>query len=281
MLKIDKTLALQQLNETVLTSSKYKDICPELVSAIGAQELLKRRTLKEAVKATKNKLHQIGGAYLDGHEDYPNWLATIAEARLSGSPETLKQSCRHIMAYHASTRERLPILEDFYHTIFTHLPPIQSIIDIACGLNPLALPWMISGGSLPSSYCAYDIYQHIMDFLAAYFQRMSITGKAQVCDVIQSCPTQHVDLALVLKVLPCLEQVDKRAAYQLLHTLNARHIIVSYPIQSLGGKDKGMATYYTDHFQNLVKDDQWSIQRIEFATELVFIIDTHAVKISG
>ncbi|GER87172.1 16S rRNA methyltransferase [Dictyobacter vulcani] len=274
MLKTDKTLALPQLLEAVLSSSKYQDICPELVSAIGTQELVKRRNLKEAIKGTKNKLHQVGGAYLDGHDNQRLWLSSIAEARRSKDPETLKQVCRQIMAYHVSTRERLPILDDFYRTLFAQLPPIQSIIDIACGLNPLTLPWMSVTETLPLSYFAYDIYQHIMDFLAHYFTLQSISGEAHVCDVIQSCPTRRVDLALVLKVLPCLEQIDKHAAYHLLHTLNAQHIIVSYPIHSLGGRDKGMAKYYLEHFKNLVKDDDWDIQQLEFATELVFIIDT-------
>ncbi|GCE17990.1 Rmt family 16S rRNA (guanine(1405)-N(7))-methyltransferase [Dictyobacter kobayashii] len=273
MLKIDKALALEQLIADVSNSSKYKDICPELINAIGTQELGKRRSLKEAVKATKNKLHQIGGAYLDGRDNQASWLAELSEAIKTGQPAQLKQSCRQIMENHASTRERLPILDEFYTVLFEQLPPIQSILDIACGLNPLALPWMPLTET-PATYYAYDIYQHMMDFLAAYFELMQIAGQAQARDVIQTCPTQPVDLALLLKVLPCLEQVNKNAAHQLLHNLNARHIIVSYPIQSLGGKSKGMASYYEEHFKRLVSDDNWKIHKLEFSTELVFLIDT-------
>jgi len=50
---------LDQLVQSVLTSSKYQRVTRDLVRTIGAQELTKRRNLKEAVKATKNKLHQI------------------------------------------------------------------------------------------------------------------------------------------------------------------------------------------------------------------------------
>lgn len=274
MPRLDKTAALEQLLAEVSHSSKYRDICPELINAIGAQELEKRRNLKEAVKATKNKLHQIGGAYLDGRDNQANWLVALEQALQTGQPEQVKQACRHIMEHHASTRERLPILDEFYASIFAQLPPIHSILDIACGLNPLALPWMPP--LEPLTYYAYDIYQNMMKFLAAYFELMHIEGHCQARDVIQACPTQSVDLALVLKVLPCLEQLDKHAAHRLLHALNARYIVVSYPIQSLGGKSKGMASYYEEHFKRLVRADNWQVRKLEFSTELVFLIDTSA-----
>lgn len=273
MPRLDKTTALEQLLADVSQSSKYRDICPELISNIGAQELEKRRSLKEAVKATKNKLHQIGGAYLDGRDNQANWLVALKQALQTGQPDQVKQACRYIMGYHASTRERLPILDEFYTSILAQLPPIHSILDIACGLNPLALPWMPP--SEPLTYYAYDIYQTMMDFLASYFELMQVEGHSQARDVVQACPTQSVDLALVLKVLPCLEQINKHAAYRLLHALNARYIVVSYPIQSLGGKSKGMASYYEEHFKRLVSADNWQIRKLEFSTELVFLIDTY------
>ncbi|GLV57464.1 16S rRNA methyltransferase [Dictyobacter sp. S3.2.2.5] len=273
MARLDKTAALEQLVADVSHSSKYRDICPELIGSIGAQELEKRRNLKEAIKATKNKLHQVGGAYLDGRDHLNDWQAMLQQALATGETEQIKQTCRHLMGYHASTRERLSILDDFYSTLFSQLPPIHSIVDIACGLNPLALPWM----PLPESptYYAYDIYQNMMDFLASYFELMHVEGHSHARDVIRSIPTQPADLALILKVLPCLEQLDKQAPYQLLHTIKARHIVVSYPIQSLGGKSKGMASYYEEHFKRLVENDNWLVHRLEFATELVFLIDTY------
>ena len=59
---------LDQLIDEVRASSKYREINPDLIRTIAIQELQKRRTHKEALKATKNKLHQVGGVYLDGRE---------------------------------------------------------------------------------------------------------------------------------------------------------------------------------------------------------------------
>ncbi|TES88736.1 MAG: 16S rRNA methyltransferase, partial [Anaerolineales bacterium] len=47
---------LSQLLNAVLESAKYRHVHPELVERIGAAELEKGRKLKEAIKATKNKL---------------------------------------------------------------------------------------------------------------------------------------------------------------------------------------------------------------------------------
>jgi 16S rRNA (guanine(1405)-N(7))-methyltransferase len=272
MLETNKDAELARLVQDIQQSNKYGDICLALIEHVGRQELSKRRNVKEATKATKNKLHQIGGAYLDGREQYQQWLQMLTEAQTEQGTddETFKAVSLQLMGNHASTRERRSILPDFYPRIFAELPPIHSVIDIACGLNPLAHPWMPLAPD--ATYDAYDIYQGMMTFLNDYFALRNIRGTASACDVIQSCPTQEVDVALLLKVLPCLEQLEKWAARHLLHTLNARYLIVSYPIQSLGGKSKGMSSYYENHFHSLISDTTWTTKKLEFANEMVFVV---------
>jgi 16S rRNA (guanine(1405)-N(7))-methyltransferase len=257
--------ALDELLAAVLTSLKYQHIAPELVRSLGAQELAKRRNAKEAIKATKNKLHQIAGAYQLGRPDYAAW----AEALLAAPDETqLRQLCQQIMAQHASTRERLPILADFYATLLADLPPIRAVLDLACGLNPLGLPWL--GLPAGASYLACDIYQDQADFLNRCWGRLGVQGEARVCDLLHHCPTDYVDIALLLKTIPCLEQVDKGIGRRLLAAINAPVILVSFPVHSLGGQSKGMLAHYEAHFVTQVLAPTWSYERFVFATELVF-----------
>ena len=54
----------------------------------------------------------------------------------------VKDFCLERMRGHASTQERLPILEEFFQTTLASIAPVESVLDLACGLNPLALPWM-------------------------------------------------------------------------------------------------------------------------------------------
>ena len=174
------------------------------------------------------------------------------------------------MGYHASTRERLPILDQFYAGIFSYLPPIHSVLDVACGLHPLAIPWMPLGED--AEYYAYDIYHGMMNFLHACLAIINMQGRTHVCDVIQQCPNYKVDLAFVLKTIPCLEQVDKSSGSRLLHTINADHLVVSFPVHSLGGKRKGMVEHYETHFRELVANEKWEIKKLEFSSELVFVV---------
>lgn len=261
---------LDRLVQNVRQSPRYVQVCPALVRRIGARELALRRDLKEAIKATKGKLHQIGGAYLETNLPYERWLHDLQAAVASADSERLRSICREVMCHHSSTREREPILQAFYAQTLAGLSPIRTVLDVACGFNPLAIPWM----SLPSGceYYAYDIYADMMTFVSQSLGPLGMTGAAEVCDVTDSPPTREADLALLLKVLPCVEQLERGADARLLDALRVRHLLVSFPVRSLGGRDKGMLKNYAIRFADLMADRSWSVQRFEFATELAFVI---------
>jgi len=259
---------LDQLVDAVLTGQKYRNVNRDFIENLGSRELAKRSGLKEAIKATKNKLHQVGGAYLVSETHYSSWLD---ELRRASEREQIRRACLSMMNYHASTRERLPILDQFYTTLLADLPPVHSVVDVACGLHPLAIPWMPLGEHV--QYYAYDIYQDMIDFLNAFMSIIHVRGYARACDVIQHCPTSKVDLAFLLKAIPCLEQVEKTAGLRLLDTINANYLLVSFPVHSLGGRKKAMPANYEARFRELMEGKNWPIERFEFASELVFRID--------
>ena len=268
---------LDELVAEVRKSTKYAQVSESLIREIGAGELRKRAAWKEAIKATKNKLHQAGGMFAGEKARYAEWLAELnaLTASLTSHPLSLgegaAEALREIMSHHASTRERLPILDAFYTTIFAGLPPIHSVLDVACGLNPLAIPWMNLAPDATSH--AVDIYDDMMRFLSAAMQLLGVQGRAETRDVIHACPTERVEVALVLKAVSCLEQIDKRAGEILLDQLNAQHIIVSYPTRTVGGREIGMSATYEARFHALLASRGWPFQRVEFANELVFRID--------
>ncbi|HEY1410331.1 MAG TPA: hypothetical protein VF434_15410 [Promineifilum sp.] len=263
---------LNELVVAVLSSTKYRHVSPELVQSVGERELSIRPSVKSAVKATKNVLHQAGGAYLDAPIDYGKALSRLREAanRSSADSRPFRDACRAVMALHTSTRERLPLLDDFYTTALAGMSPPARVLDIACGLNPLARAWMPFPQS--TEYIAYDIYGDQVEFLSSFFALAGIPGRAEVRDVAGRPPDEPADLALVLKTLPCLEALDKRAPARLLDAVQARFLLVSFPARSLGGRRKGMATHYENRFQRLLEDRNWPVQRFEFATELAFLV---------
>jgi 16S rRNA (guanine(1405)-N(7))-methyltransferase len=260
---------IENLVAAVSASLNYRAVSPELIARVGQQELARRRNLREAVKATKNKLHQVAGAYLESDLPYGAWLE---ELRAAGDPASLRRACRQVMSAHASTRERLPILDEFYEIIWAGRPPVRSVLDLACGLNPLTLPWMPLAEN--ASYYAYDIYQDMVDFLGRFMALplAHVRGEAQARDVLQLSSAPRVDLALLLKAIPCLEQMDKTAGARLLDMVQADYVLVSFPVRSLGRKEKGMVANYEAHFHELLKGRAGAIRRFEFSSELVFLI---------
>ena len=210
----------------------------------------------------------MAGAYLDAGVRYDEWLGTLRKAHSEG-PEPFRRACAQVMKRHVSTRERLPFLDKFYTPLLAGLQPIQSLVDIGCGLHPLALPWM--GLPANATYIALDIYKDMAAFLNDFFALLPIRGRAEAGDILQSLPPGQADLALILKTIPCLEQVEQSAGRQLLATVQANVLLVSFPAQSLAGRrGKGMEANYAAHFQDLVADTGWSVERFDFPTELVY-----------
>ncbi|HRE46300.1 MAG TPA: hypothetical protein PLD47_01125 [Aggregatilineales bacterium] len=260
---------LERIVLAVRESAKYHAVHKGLIRAVGAAELAKRPSLKEAIKATKNKLHQVGAAYFGAEIPYTLWQMTLAQAtdRDSG-----KETIQAILRLHASTRERLPIMTDFYTAIFGAITdPVRQVIDVACGLNPLMIPFM----PLPPEihYQAFDVYEDMITFLNGAFRVLGINGEAHLADALRD-PLPAADLAFVLKAIPCLEQLAKDAGRILLDRLRARWIVVSYPAQSLGGRGKGMAASYETHFNALIAGRGWKVTPLRFSTEIAFVVRT-------
>ena len=110
------------------------------------------------------------------------------------------------------------------------------------------------------------------DFFAIPQVAARVRSHVQARDVISSPPSQPADVALLLKTIPCLEQVEKEAGRRLLHSLNARHLLISFPRRSLGGKNKGMDVHYSARLAEIISGTSWSVTRFDFATELAFLV---------
>ena len=72
-------LVSREFGPAVLASAKYRHVSPGFVRSIGVRELAIRPNLKAAIKATKNTLHQAGGAFQDAPIDYAQALARLQE----------------------------------------------------------------------------------------------------------------------------------------------------------------------------------------------------------
>ena len=262
---------LSELVQTVKKKQEYSNICEDLVLWVGKRELEKRR-FKEAVKHTRAKLHQVAGAYLGSKIDLGEWTAALRDIPRSIESDVVREYCLRVMAQHTSTQERLPILGDFYTQTLQSIGPLRSVLDIGCGLNPLALPWMkISEETI---YTGLDVYEDLVGFTNQFLQHVQFKGEVRTHSLTHGYPKDLplVHLALMLKIIPCLEQLDKSIPPMLLENIRAENVMISFPVHSLGGRAKGMADYYTDHFLTMMQGKDWQITRFDFSSELVFLL---------
>ncbi len=113
--------------------------CRRWLHHLAAAEIAHATSAADAVKRVKRKLHQLVGAYVDAGLPAPGLLDALSAA---GDEVARRQICLRILSQHASTRERLPHIEAFYAAVFAGLRAPHRVMDLACGLNPVARPFM-------------------------------------------------------------------------------------------------------------------------------------------
>jgi len=261
---------IDEIVAQVQAARKYRHICATTIRRIAAEESAKRDTLKRAVKATKSRLHQAYGAY-EAKLNYARAYGDLSAAYASGDDLGIRAVCHQLLARHASTRERLPILHRFYDVILSHTGVPRTLLDLACGLNPLALPWMRL--SPCAIYHAYDIDGERMAFLDRFFALAGVDGHAHCQDLISEPPQQRGDVALLLKTTTCLERQRVGSTMALLDQLDVAHVVVTFPVKSLGHRDKGMAEQYEETFLGMLSGRPWAVAQLDLVTELVFVVD--------
>jgi 16S rRNA (guanine(1405)-N(7))-methyltransferase len=261
---------LEQVVSAIRSSKKYHTVCAETVRRLAAGELQRATNPKQAVKATKRRLHQVYGAFEAGI-DYDEAYARLEEAYRSNAPGRIREVCRQVLASHSSTRERLPLLDEFYPAIWQVTGPPHSILDTGCGLNPLALPWM----GLPhlARYIALDIDGARIDFLDHFLALAGLPPLARCQDLLVEPPADEADVALLLKMSPSLERQQEGATLHLVGQLNAPWVVVSYAVKSLGGREKGMVEQYGRQFRQWAGERGWPVHELAFPGELVFVVD--------
>jgi 16S rRNA (guanine(1405)-N(7))-methyltransferase len=259
---------LEKVVTSVTTSRKYRSVCKETLYRIAERELDNHPSLKAATKATKRRLHQVYGAF-EQDWDYDAAYRQLEAAYRQGTGLEIEEACRQVMESHSSTRERLPILDKFYLAIFEITGQPSSILDAGCGLNPLALPWMDL--SKDARYVALDIDAARVDFLNRFLALAGHEPLARCQDILSHAPTDRADVALLLKMSPTLERQGSGATLRLIEQLKAKHVVVSYAVKSLGGREKGMLETYERQFRENISDRDWAIEKLVFDSELVLV----------
>jgi 16S rRNA (guanine(1405)-N(7))-methyltransferase len=259
------------LIDAILQSRKYRGLAipSETVRDLLEQEMPRYRTQKEAVEVVRKKLHNIMAPYL-GDPDYPAAAQQLDEAFASRDAAQIRQVCSSILEMHASSKERMPILDGFYERLFSLTGKPKTILDLACGLNPFALPWM----DLPADirYYAYDIHQPRLELINHFFYLEGLPKFGIKQDILVDPPQVEAEVALFFKEAHRFDQRQHGCNRKLWCALRVRYLLVSLPTNSLSGRHNLVERQRQLVYGTLV-GLPWQVTELMFESELVFCID--------
>jgi 16S rRNA (guanine(1405)-N(7))-methyltransferase len=256
-----------EIVDRIRRSSRYRDVDVALVRRLADEELPRARNADDAVKRVKRRLHQAVGAFRGAARatvSVEAWTADLADP-------ALRAACRAAMRRHASTAERFDHLERFYAAIWEHTGVPRRLLDLGCGLNPLALPWMGIGDAM---YVASDIDERPLATVREFLTGVAQPHDVRVLDLVAEVPRQAVDVALLLKLVTTLDRQDPEAASRVVRRVNARHAVVSFASRSLGGRADGRAGTYRRRLERLAADAGRvsAVAEASVRNELVFVL---------
>lgn len=256
-------------------SKKYRDIgvADDTIRDILLTEFERQPNRKAAIQIAKKKLHEVIALYL-GDPDYDLAQQRLTGAFDSGDEAQVRAVCTDLLRIHDSTRERLELLDTFYPAIWAITGTPQTVLDIACGLNPLAAPWM----HLPQNptFYAYEIHTPRVDLINHYFTLAGIGGAAKVQDILVDYPTESGDVALLLKEIHRMEKRRKGIVLPLLDALDVSWIVITSPTRSRSGF--GVIDTYREQVHGMLAErPAWTlVEEIEFHNELVYCVRKEA-----
>ncbi len=172
------------------------------------------------------------------------------------------RNSKDALSYHKSTNERL----NEYDYIKSKIEELnaQSILDLGCGMNPIAI------AKKGIRYYAYDIKYEYLDRIKEHFIENNITGEVHHEDITQITEFPQVDLCLMLKLLDILGKNKKEISKKLITKIDSEYFIISFATKTLSGKE--MNRPYRRWFEKLLKELKLECEIHRTSNELFYII---------
>jgi 16S rRNA (guanine(1405)-N(7))-methyltransferase len=253
-----------EIVDRVRRSARYRSVDPALLARLAAEELPRSRNADDAVKRVKRRLHQAVGAFRSGSRITAPWPVD--------DPDALRAACLDAMRRHASTRERVAHLDRFYRGIWDVTGVPSRLLDLGCGLGPLALPWMEIG---TAHLTAVDVDAGVLEVVEGFLAAAGQPHRVEALDLVGApAPPGTANVVLLLKLVTTLDRQDPAAAARLLRDISADHAVVSFATRSLGGRADGRARTYRDRVERLAIDSGRvrSVAEASVPGEITFVL---------
>lgn len=228
---------------------------------------LKSKNFKFMLKEIRKKLHGLYGVFILSRKDLRPLEDHIKKVKKLD--EKALQLHTKILNSHKSSAERLDYYSNIYEKIFSYTGKPKTILDLACGLNPVSFPWM---GLENVEYFAYELTEEDSKFIQHYFDIMKLfglKGKAFAADLIKTKRFPNADVCFLFKILDSLEDLEKNYSKNLLKKIPSKFLVVSFPTMSIGGKNPIRQRGW---FFRMMRELNYSAESFEIENELFFII---------
>lgn len=252
------------------SSKKYGVLHPDTIKNVVNLEVQKHKTLKPAVKSARKKLHLILASYLSELK-YTSAEKELKTAFSFEDQDKIGETCMKILSKHASTRERIPILAEFYSRIFEITGTPQTLVDLACALNPFSFRWM----GLPKGTCYYAFDNNIktVELLKLYFQLEGLESLVEWRDILLNPSGLSFDVAFLFKMFHCLEHRQRGAGGEVIEKIPAQWVVVSFPARNLANRRVDIFSNYKEPLFSNIKKNNWEFRQLEFDSEMVLLIN--------
>lgn len=228
---------------------------------------LKSKDFKLMLKEIRKRLHEIYGVFILDRKDLRPLKEHLKKVK-SLDEEALELHTR-ILEAHKSSAERVNFYSHVYEKIFSITGKPKSILDLACGLNPLSFPWM---GLKKVKYFAYELTEEDCKFIQEYLDLMKsfgLDGKAFAVDLMKVGQLPKADVCFLFKALDSLEDLERNYSEKLLVKIPAKFIVVSFPTMSIGG---GNPIRQRGWFFRMMRKLNYSAETFEIENEIFYVV---------
>ena len=252
-------------------SRKYRDLnLPENM----LMDLLEKEAVKATSKANlddrfRAKLHNIIAPYLETIDYAHETNRLQQQPELLGDEVHEKIWAESLLIRHASSRERLPFLSELYGTIWEEIGNPTSVLDLACAVDPLALPWMKLTEA--TTYLAYDVHKPRVDFLNKYFALARPNARAIQQDILVNPPDTHADVAFFFKEAHRMEKRVPGVLSRFFDSIPASTLVVSLPDTDLKAHHN-LDDYHNHLIHDAINGKPWQLSEQHVGGELLYFI---------
>ncbi|MFI6231662.1 hypothetical protein ACIBCR_30630 [Micromonospora echinospora] len=255
--------AVQKVIARLTDAAKYRDVHPETIADLVRREGRATGDAAELERRVRARLHKVAALHLLTAR--PAALRKALDRADFDDPQSRRDWCRQVLAGHFSTAERLPDLDTFYPTLFGLVPPPETVVDIACALNPFTLPWLREVSD--ARYVGYDFNATFVELGNAFLARTYPECEIRHEEVLADGHRVSADLALLLKTYHCMEGRRPGAGLALVDRLACRHVVVSFPTRAMNGRAAVFVPRHVQELDELARDRGWSWSRATLASE--------------